>query len=311
MPSYVLEEAHWAPGSTVTWYYAGTSAAVFEQQISAGYAAPDLFPEEIRAAFSRWDDFGEITFQEVSSEAAANIVIGWAEIDGPYNVLGQAGYYYDPATGLFASPVQINFDSSELYNPSSGSEALSFGATFYAVALHEIGHAIGIGHYSDEPAIMNPYISSLNDLTASDIAAVQALYGAADAAPVAGLDSNWQLAAVSHFNGGVTTDRAAALNPSLFPEWTSTGDLYGSDTFMWRDGSSGDVPISNTRQDAVVTSVSDPVLSEQETASRLADGTLVQDFDTFGAPPAAASLEGPLDQMLQQQALHLTVDLLA
>ncbi len=148
MPNYVLDAAHWASGSTVNWYYAGTSSAVFTNQINAGYATPDLFPAEIRAAFSRWDDFAGIRFQEVSSAAAANIVLSWANIDGPSNIIGQASYSYYPSTGMFASQVQITFDSSELYNPSSGSERFNSAGTFYAVALHEIGHAIGIGHYS-------------------------------------------------------------------------------------------------------------------------------------------------------------------
>lgn len=258
MPNYVLEEAHWAPGSTVTWYYAGTSSAVFTQQLAAGYTTSDLFPVEIRAAFSRWDDFGGIHFQEVSSAAAANIVIDWANIDGPYNVLGQASYYYYPSTGLFASPVEITFDSSELYNPSSGSERLNSSAgSFYAIALHEIGHAIGIGHYSGGSAIMNPYLSSLNDLTASDIAAVQALYGAVTPNEIA-WDFNWQLAATGDFNRDGTTDvvwqsssgvlggwlmqndvRAGTLQLPFFPGWTAvgSGDFNGDRTtdVLWQN----------------------------------------------------------------------------
>lgn len=257
MPNYVLEEAHWAPGSTVTWYYAGTSSAVFSQQISAGYATPDLFPAEIRDAFSRWDYFSDITFQEVSSATAANVVIDWSNIDGASNILAQCQYYYYPSTGLMASAT-ITFDTSELYDPSSGSERLSAGVgTFYAIALHEIGHAIGIGHYSGELAIMNPYISSLNDLTGSDIAAVQALYGAATSNVIA-WDFNWERAAVGNFNSDATTDivwqnssgvlggwlmadnaRAATLDLPLFPDWTAigTGDFNGDGTtdILWQN----------------------------------------------------------------------------
>lgn len=258
MPNYVLDPAHWAPGSTVTWYYAGTSSAVFSRQISAGYATPDLFPGDVRSAFSRWDDFGGIRFQEVSSAAAANIVLSWANIDGPYSILAQASYYYYPSTGSFASQVTITFDTSELYNPSSGSERLNGGVgTFYAVALHEIGHAIGIGHYSGGPAIMNPYISSLNDLTASDIAAVQALYGAAASNEIV-WDFNWKLTAVGDFNGDGAADlmwdngrgvlggwimannaRAGTLDLPYFPDWTAlgTGDFNGDGTtdVLWQN----------------------------------------------------------------------------
>ena len=50
----------------------------------------------------------------------------------------------NPSTGLFNS-AQINFDDRELYNPTSGTEVLAGGVTFESVALHEIGHAVGLG----------------------------------------------------------------------------------------------------------------------------------------------------------------------
>ena len=47
----------------------------------------------------------------------------------------------------------------------------------YQVALHEIGHALGLDHYTAGPAIMNP-MAGTPDLTGSDIDGIQALYGA-------------------------------------------------------------------------------------------------------------------------------------
>ncbi len=47
---------------------------------------------------------------------------------------------------------------------------------FRRVALHELGHVIGIDHESHEPAIMQPTISDMYTLQPDDIAAVNALY---------------------------------------------------------------------------------------------------------------------------------------
>jgi hypothetical protein len=53
----------------------------------------------------------------------------------------------------------------------------------YSVALHEAGHALGLGH-SDKPGdVMYPYYRSNMTLSANDIGAVQTLYGLPGTAP--------------------------------------------------------------------------------------------------------------------------------
>lgn len=48
---------------------------------------------------------------------------------------------------------------------------------FYRVALHELGHALGLEHESNQPAIMQPFISSIDSLQSDDIAGANFIYG--------------------------------------------------------------------------------------------------------------------------------------
>jgi len=50
----------------------------------------------------------------------------------------------------------------------------------YTVALHEAGHALGLGHTDDPNTIMYPYYRFGAGLSSGDIAGVQALYGSPD-----------------------------------------------------------------------------------------------------------------------------------
>lgn len=54
---------------------------------------------------------------------------------------------------------------------------------FRRVALHELGHVIGLGHETDLPAIMAPNIGDEDHLLADDIAGARALYNGTDNCP--------------------------------------------------------------------------------------------------------------------------------
>lgn len=61
---------------------------------------------------------------------------------------------------------------------------------FGRVALHELGHAIGLNHELTQPAIMASNISDLDTLTADDIAGATRLYGPPVTCPVISLALN-------------------------------------------------------------------------------------------------------------------------
>lgn len=52
--------------------------------------------------------------------------------------------------------------------------------SFFAVAVHEFGHSLGLSHSSVPGAVMYPYYQTLEGelkLSSDDIAGIQAIYG--------------------------------------------------------------------------------------------------------------------------------------
>ncbi len=107
--------------------------------------------------------------------AVGDIRIGAIDIDGVFNVLAHA---YQPGT-----PVQfgsgniagdMHFDDDETWSDGGGGGTFDF----HTVALHEFGHALGLGHSNDPNSVMYAfYGGQRRTLTADDIAGIQAIYG--------------------------------------------------------------------------------------------------------------------------------------
>ena len=145
----------------------------------------------IQEAFSRWSGVCALTFQEVEGSAAANLSLGFQrDSHGDGNPFDDAGgpdgntlahaFFPPPAGGSWAGT--LHFDEFETWKDQPG----GIGIRLYNVALHEIGHLLGLAHSQDPNAIMYAYYGEdRDDLRPDDIAGIQSLYGSPSTAPVA------------------------------------------------------------------------------------------------------------------------------
>ena len=176
MADFVLEGPKW--GSTGL----GTAGGIVTWAIDA--TIPASFLTVISSAFADWAHYANIQFQEVASTVSSQIDFSLGAIDGLNNVLGQTNYFY---SGTQFTSASIEFDSGEGWHVA-GSQIVSNGSVnLFEVALHEIGHAIGLDHYNAAPAVMNAYLDpAVTDLKQPDIDGAQAIYGHAPASNLFG-----------------------------------------------------------------------------------------------------------------------------
>ncbi|WP_281685635.1 matrixin family metalloprotease [Thalassobaculum salexigens] len=155
-------DAHWEVGQPIT--YSFNVGATGASEFSASYRS--LF----EAAMSQWSAVANITYQEISDPWTADWIIGWDPFsDGYLGVLGWAANYDYDSDGILGSSEfefsQIAMDPNDTW-------------IFYATAVHEVGHALGLGHIDHTPSIMSTFADGQEELTAYDIEVIQSIYGA-------------------------------------------------------------------------------------------------------------------------------------
>ena len=169
--NYVLVSQGWpadATGVMALHYVLGALPA----QLDAA-----LVTSEIARAFAAWQQYANISLTPGTQADAARTLfvefVNGAHGDAyPFTSTASLAhtFYPDPPN---AEPIAGDMHLNAAENWSIGS-----GVDVFSVALHEAGHALGLGHSDQPSAVMYPYYHLASGLSADDIAGIQALYGA-------------------------------------------------------------------------------------------------------------------------------------
>lgn len=136
-------------------------------------AAPGLpswdpsYVERVREAFREWESLGiPVRFEPAADSAGADVHVAWVE------------QFREPISG---KTVWARNDSWWIVDGSitialrhSGGGVLD-SAAIRAIALHEVGHLLGLDHTSDPANIMAPRVRA-RELSAADRATMRLLY---------------------------------------------------------------------------------------------------------------------------------------
>ncbi|KAL1820668.1 hypothetical protein ACET3Z_015537 [Daucus carota] len=138
-----------------------------------GTTHPDAIPAFARA-FEKWSLYTQyFSFEETEEYEESDITIGFesGEHGDGFSFDGQGGilaHAFAPTSGM------LHCDADDLWSIG----ALPDYTDLETVALHEIGHLLGLDHSSVEDAIMYPTITpgTVKDLHADDVQGIKALY---------------------------------------------------------------------------------------------------------------------------------------
>jgi|GEM_PF-5888512 len=162
----------------------GTFNLTFAFNNGTGDIAGTAEFQAVRNAFQTWAAVIPFTFTEVNSNQNPDVLIDWRPAKDPdLSMVGSVMAHsdYPPGCSVVVPqntlPLPLHFDDSE------NTWAIGAAAGAYdveSVALHEIGHILGLQHSTVAGAVMWPSLGTntiLRVLTQDDISGVQKCYG--------------------------------------------------------------------------------------------------------------------------------------
>jgi len=198
----------------------GSAALGYYFQTLTAQLAPSAQQGEFLRAMTEWSKYVKVTWAQAASSTSSrtvNILFATGAhgdgdpFDGKGGTLAHTFYPSPPNSEPLAG--DMHFDDAETWRIGANTD-------LFSVALHELGHALGLQHADDPSAVMYPYYRLVNGLSALDITSIQTLYAPA---------------------GGITPPPGLTLsvNPATSPTSASFVTLTGS-----ASGGSGTITVT-------------------------------------------------------------------
>ena len=127
----------------------------------------DSYPDRVRDAFDQWADLGiPVKFTFVRDSTDADVHVSWIDhFDSP--ISGKTVWARDSKWWIVSANITLalHHNAGELLDPKA----------IHAIALHEVGHLLGLDHTADTTNIMTARVR-VRDLSEADRATMKLLY---------------------------------------------------------------------------------------------------------------------------------------
>jgi Matrixin len=209
----------------------GSITSNLQTTFTTKFGSASTWQNQILKAAATWALYAPVNFAMVSDNGAnagsgsyqqgdpnmPDIRIGGYNFGSGSNALASADM--PPAVNNYSLGGDITFNTGQPFN---------IGTTYdlYSVALHEIGHALGLYHSTAPSAVMNPCYSSYSGLYSDDISGIQAIYGSRPSDAYDAAASNNTLATASDVTSTIDPTSQTAVLTGLDLTGGSDVDYY-------------------------------------------------------------------------------------
>ena len=229
---YSVTGDHFTYGSRITWSImpdgtniAGVSSnlvATLNQRLGSNWIGV------VNDSFAQWESITNVNFARVADSGAPLASGSYQQGSPDFGDIRIGGFaqgsnvlaftLYPPPTNGSSSSGDVVFNSNQQWNIGSNYD-------LQTVLMHEVGHALGMGHSTDPTAVMYAYYGGVDSrLNSDDVAGVRSIWGPRAEDPVEVNTGNTVSSRAADITGFITPSNNQAFMPGL--DVANQGEAY-------------------------------------------------------------------------------------